>query len=399
MLFPQKFSIPAIVRLFLTAALMTTAACGGLPAPFEKPAKPQTVTLKVINWNLWHGLGQGFLKREELEPVHHKERRFQEQIRLLKTARPDLLFLQELNPVAERADSIAQSLGMNFVFQETNCGMSFLKLRLPVNLNTGIAVLAKPPLQIKKITGLKLSGPAGFCSPLLSFQYAEFRYALFALAFHPKYGSFLLANTHFHHGAEHSAAVQNQIQEWTQKGILSAKQKEELENAIENSNQRRKEELNNIFSKIQELRNHYGPLPLILAGDLNSSPSSAVYKKITEEQGLKDSASAADGKAAPETLYTWNPEENRANHKYTEKFGVSVPVFSKQEIQDFFKKYDRRKRRIDYIFVSPEIQILSHSLFGHAKNSGDFIASDHFGVEIQLQAGNSAEETHKTGTR
>ena len=66
----------------------------------------------------------------------------------------------------------------------------------------------------------------------------------------------------------------------------------------------------------------------------------------------------------------------------------------------FFKKYDRRKRRIDYIFVSPEIQILSHSLFGHAKNRGDFIASDHFGIEVQLQTtGRPAEETRETGTR
>ena len=360
MLFPKNFSAAA-KRLLLPAALMMTAVgCGGLPAPFEKPAKPQALTLKVISWNLWHGLGQGLLKREELEPVHHKERRFQEQIRLLKEAQPDLLFLQELNPVAGRADSTAQALGMDFVFQETNCGMSVLKLRLPVNLNIGIAVMAKPPLQIKKITGLKLSGPAGFCSPLLSFQYAEFRYALFALAFHPKYGSFLLVNTHFHHGAERSAALQNQIQEWTQKGILNALQKQELENSIEKSNQRRKNELNNIFSKINELQNHYGPLPLILAGDLNSSPSSAVYKKITKEHRLKDSADVAQGRGGDPAgsgakqgrgeadatedegaqtdggPYTWNPEENRANHKYTEKFGVSVPVFGKNEIQDFF---------------------------------------------------------------
>ena len=379
-----------IFFLFLPlCALMIS--CNKLPEPFEEPKKKQPITLKVINYNLWHGLGTGFLKREELEPEDHRKARFQEQINLLKGEKPDVLFLQELNPVSSRSGEIAKALGMSHTFQRTNCGMSLLGMGFPINLNVGIAILVKPPLQIKKITGHKLSGPGGFCGSGFSFQYSEFRFALFALAHHPKYGSFLLANTHFHHGAEWSSKVREQLDSWEKDGVLTASQKNELKGEIDNSNKRREQELENLFSKINEIQVHYEGLPLILAGDFNATVESPVYKKIIETHNLKDTA----GDAAP-TPYTWDPEQNKKNHQYTEKFGVSVPTFDKTKVENFFKEYDKRQRRIDYIFVSPEIEVQSYSLFANQPNNAGLVASDHFGVIASLglnEEGNEEIET------
>lgn len=363
---------------FLYCSLFSVliSACG-FPKPFPKPEDPQNISLKVANYNFWHGLGEGLFKRKELEPPSYKKRRFQEQINVLKQIKPDILFLQEVNPVSSLSEKIAQELDMSYVFQETNCGISALGLSLPVNLNMGISVLVRSPLKIKKIIGLKLSGPVGFCNPYLTFQYAEFRYALFALAYHPKYGSFLLANTHFHHGVEWSPQVREKIDHWEKTEVLTSSHKTELEQAIENSNQRRERELKNLFSQVKELQEYYKEIPLILAGDINSTVQSPIYKKIVENYKLKDSA----GNYSPE-LYTWNPVANKQNHQYTKEsnFGVSVPTFGKKEIETFFKEYDRRQRRIDYVFVSPNIEILSHSLFANQPNAEGMIGSDHFGV-------------------
>ena len=352
----------------------------GWPGLFPKPENQQAVTLKIINYNLWHGLGEGFFKREELEPSSHKKRRFQEQIRRLKEAQPDILFLQEVNPVSSLSGRIAEELEMKAVYQNTNCGVSFLDLGLPVNLDMGIAILVRPPLKIKKIKGLKLSGPVGFCNPYLTFQYAEFRYALFALAHHPQYGSFLLVNTHFHHGVEWSDPVREKIKHWEVSGVLTASQKEELEETIEASNTRREKELKNLFSQLKKLQKHYENLPLILAGDLNSTISSPIYKKIIETYQLKDSMEIYSS-----IPYTWNPEVNIKNHKYTEKFDVPVPTFDKEEIKSFFKKYDQRQRRIDYVFVSPNIEVLSHTLFADQPGEQGIIGSDHFGVMVSIK--------------
>ena len=133
--------------------IILTSACGW-PELFPKLDNPQAVTLKVINYNLWHGLGEGFLKREELEPSSYKKQRFQEQMRLLEEAKPDILFLQEVNPVSSLPGKMAKDLGMTSIFQNTNCGISFLGLGLPINLDMGIAILVRPPLKIKKYWGL-----------------------------------------------------------------------------------------------------------------------------------------------------------------------------------------------------------------------------------------------------
>ena len=239
--------------------------------------------------------------------------------------------------------------------------------------------MTKPPLKMQKIIGHKLSGPAGFCGPGFSFQYDEFRFALFALAFHPKYGSFLLAGAHLHHGAEWSAAVRAQIGAWEKTGVLSLSQKEELTREIDRSNIRRGQELDNLFSKASEIQAHYEGLPMILAGDFNASPESPAYKKITETHLLKDTAGGPS--PAP---YTWDPGQNQKNHKYAEGYGISVPAFDKAEVEKFFKNYDKRPRRIDYIFVSREIEVQSYALFASQPNSAGLTASDHFGVLASL---------------
>ena len=345
-----------------------------------EPQNIQAAALKVINYNTWHGLGSGLLKREELEPEGRKEKRFQEQIKALKQAKPDILFLQEVNPVPKRTKQIAQALGMSSVFQVTNCGISVMGLGLPSNLNMGISILVRPPLEIKKLEGLKLSGLLGACNPLLTFQLVEFRYALFASAYHPKYGPFLLVNTHFHHGVEWSSLVREQIDTWEKTEVITRSQRAELEGEIEKSNLRRKQELDNLFTRLNEIRKKHKNPPFILAGDFNSTISSPIYKEIIEIYKLKDSA----GNYSPEP-YTWNPLENEKNHEYTGKFSIDVvPTFDKKELEDFFKKYDRRRRRIDYVFVSPNIQVLSHSSFANQQNPEGLIPSDHFGALVLI---------------
>ena len=364
---------------YLPFIFIGMTACSNFPQKTPEPSQRKPLKLNIINYNLWFGLGEGFFKREELEPAQYKQNRFQHQLNLLKEVQPDILFIQEVNPVKTQTQEIAHHLNMNYVFQRTNCGVSFLDFGIPVNLDMGISILVRPPLQIDKILGLKLSGPFGACHDLISFQYGEFRYALYALAHHPQYGSFLLANTHFHHGPEWSPEVHTQIDEWTANGMLTQNQKAELESNIEESNQRRKQELTNLMQKIIELQGYYQNLPLILAGDFNSTVDSLVYESIIEDYNLKDSTDTYS-----HTPYTWNPPENEQNHNYTEGMGVSVPVFGNKEIEEFFKEYDRRQRRIDYVFVNEDVEILNHSLFADEPNDEGIIGSDHFGVEVLL---------------
>ena len=368
-------------QLFVAVVWLFFITGCGFPEPFPAPSEKKSVSLKVINYNLWHGLGDGYFKREELEPEQHKKDRYEEQIKRFQAVKPDILFLQEVHPSSSRAGAIAKALGMSVVYHQSNCGVSFFGLGVPVNLDIGLAILVRPPLKIKKILGLKLSGPPGFCDTWLTFQYGEFRYGLFALAWHPDYGSFLLVGTHFHHGPEWSAPLREKIKEWQNSNLLDSSQVEELTEAINKSNKRRERELENIFNQIQELKTHYTDMPLLLAGDFNSTVESPVYKSIIETHRLKDSM----GNFSP-TPYTWDPAKNQKNHRYTSQFAPPVPTFEKTEVSNFFKEYDSRPRRIDYVFVSQGIRVLSHNLFSDKANDQGLIPSDHFGLEIQLNA-------------
>ena len=375
-----------VICAFFALAIVTIELFSGSESMPEGEFPPALspapeASIKVINYNTWHGLGgSGVLKRTVLEPSGRKALRVQEQLELLKEAKPDLLFLQELNPVTTLSKEIAAKLGMSHVFQVTNCGISIGGVGIPSNLTMGIAILARPPWKIQKIKGVKLSGTIGACNPYVTFQYSEFRYALFASARHPRYGDFLLVNAHLHHGVQMSPLVQQKINQWEAEGVLNSSQRAQLESAIEKAGNRRMKEVRALFSKLGRLQKKFGNIPVILAGDFNSTFSSPVYREIVEVHKMIDAAgNYASG------LYTWDPVNNEKNHGYTGKFGFTVPTFDKQEVKDFFKKYGRRQRRIDYIFMGSTPWALTHSLFANRANSEGLIGSDHFGVSSLIR--------------
>ena len=174
--------------LIFAWALMTTGSLASDENITSVP--PSTGSLNVLTIIYGMVLVRVFSSERSLIHPTIKKQRFQTQLKELEEARPDILFLQELNPVSSLSKKIAQKLGMFGIYHVTNCGTSVLGLGIPTNLSMGIAILVRPPFQIKKIKGFKLSGPFGFChNPLFTFQYDEFRYGLFAMASHPDYGS------------------------------------------------------------------------------------------------------------------------------------------------------------------------------------------------------------------
>ena len=85
------------------------------------------------------------------------------------------------------------------MYEIDNAGLKIFSLGLPTNLRSGLAILAKKGLGLKKLGARKLSGHPGGCSRVGSFQFHEFRYAL-AAGVRVQDTDLLLMNTHLHHG-------------------------------------------------------------------------------------------------------------------------------------------------------------------------------------------------------
>ena len=118
-------------------------------------------------------------------PERHKAR-FLLQIKQLVRENADVIFLQEVNPLPQRAldyvnELSAHGLEYSEVHQVDACGIRVSQKRALISeLNNGLVVLAKKALQLRPIEGLKLNGGVGTCKSTWGFQLEELRYALVA---------------------------------------------------------------------------------------------------------------------------------------------------------------------------------------------------------------------------
>ena len=191
---------------FFAVCTHSNRQAGGEHAPDSMPME----RLTVLTYNILHGLEvRGW--SVGLESEEEQRTRFNVQARQLALAQPDVMLLQEVNPLPEKAEAFAGALkafGSEYteVHQADACGIRLFGLRLIPGLNNGMAVLVKAPLCVRKVAGLKLSGGIGGCGDLFGLQFGELRYALIAEIDNPTTGNkFLAVSLHLHSGIERTA--------------------------------------------------------------------------------------------------------------------------------------------------------------------------------------------------
>src|SRR4029079_312319 len=117
------------------------------------------------------------------------------------------------------------------VHQVDACGVRVAPgLAVVPGLNNGLAVLARAPLRLRKVEGLKLSGGFGRCDDYMGFQMGELRYALIAEVENPNTGRRLLTvSLHLHSGIERNAFFIHKIDEAVKEGRA---RREDFENLV-----------------------------------------------------------------------------------------------------------------------------------------------------------------------
>ena len=129
----------------------------------SQPAQgPETFT--IVSYNAWHGLDAGEFWVTATESPEQNAGRLRFQVEQIAKESADVILLQEVNPLPQRAEEYVtalQELGLDYthVHQVDACGIRLSETRALIpGLNNGLAILAKKELQLKKIQGLKLSG-------------------------------------------------------------------------------------------------------------------------------------------------------------------------------------------------------------------------------------------------
>jgi endonuclease/exonuclease/phosphatase family metal-dependent hydrolase len=359
------------------------AASSLLSAALPAPALAEGTTLKVLTFNVWHGRRQP--EKEEGnrvfpgEDAERADRRFDFQIEEIKRLDPDLLLFQEVNPNQRQARRYAAALGYDEVHKVTSCGLHLGKLvKIPKNVNEGMAILARPELGLRRAGKKRLSGNAK-CTATWGFQTRESRYVLFGeirVAGQPV----LVANVHAYSPAFMPPGFLDDLDGLVDEGTVSAEQRQKIVDVLDSKLDRHVGDMRKLLREIDKRRQRLGrggaSVPVVLGGDFNAEPTGEGIALIL---GAGFASVTADGGFA-----TWDPVTNKVNFETGTKLSQPVPTFGIQEIEDLLAPRRTLTRQIDHIFYSPELasepgeRVLDQDLDG-------MFPSDHFGVMATLR--------------
>lgn len=348
------------------------------------------LTFRALTFNVWHGLGgQGVLRFSELEPKPRREARYARQEKRLAEGDFDVLFLQELNPVDERSARLSRALRMDECHAVDQSGVKIGGWGLPLNLKSGVAILARPELRLRGLGALTLSGaPYEVVKSSASFQLREHRIALFATMESPRFGRILLVNAHLHHGVEPSLEFDEVLAGALRDRILSEREAGRVQAVMRQADERRAAETARLLERIDRLS--HGADSVLVGGDFNSTWRGTAYRAMVEA-GFVDVYAAARMPSALRALdepehATWNSARNADNRLYSPKFLLPVPDFGRPAVLALHRMYDARTRRIDFVFARGELaqQTCAAALWATEADprTGGFL-SDHFGAQAE----------------
>ena len=379
-----------LMSSFLWACAKATPSTT-VPDPTGRPLE----RFSVLTYNALHGLEVGRFGVRPGEPTEERAARFNLQFEQLARVQPDVVLLQEVNPLPAMAEAYVDGLkrfGLQYgeVHQVDACGIRLgIGPGLVPSLNNGLAVLVKSPLRVRKLVGLKLSGGFGGCSDSVGFQTGELRYALIAEVENPATrGKFLAVSLHLHSGIERNEYFIQLIREATAQGQLQDPEHfDKVLAALAANQDRRIMELRTLMRELGRLQGQDDYLAVVIGGDFNFEPDSPEYHEL-ELAGLQDSYTIAQPDTELHTYDLQNPMVNPETEPVPAALSRAIedlPESRKQSIIAEYRKGISQARRIDFLFTMPgpswkRKACMKQELFGTPDAVSVRTGSDHYGV-------------------
>lgn len=369
--------------LWLWSCTSTPPASDRLPGSFQP-----TDTFRVLTYNTLHGLQVERFWVRPGELLEQQLARFHLRVDQLEESAPDVALLQEVNPLPHMAERYVEALrdrGLHYsqVHQVDACGLRLPGLALLKELNNGLVILAKAPLRLEKLDGLKLSG-TGSCYDEVGWQLGELRYALIAEITSPITGAkYLVSTAHLHSGVERDMYFLNALMEAHQQGRLQ--HYDHLMGTLKGDQELRLSELHTWVKALHQYQEQGPYVGVLIGGDFNFEPGSPEYREL-ERFGLQDTEELAPKMPM---LNTYDPTLNPlAGHEETglpSELDLAIASESPADRQEIIADYRRaiaQARRIDFLFSMSFMSkaCFKQALFGQTVSKERLTGSDHYGV-------------------
>jgi len=367
--------------LIVWATLMLTAA-----------APAATTPLRVVTINVWSGLDyRGFWSFGEWEPDSIREQRFTLLVAQLRMLQPDIVFVQEANPVRSYSKKLGRALGMDEIHQMCNGGVKLGPVGVPLGFKEGNAILAQPAFKLHKLNEWKQSGGPGIYGDAISLHLSENISSLVG-RIETAAGPLFVVNTHLYAAPILDSTVTDSIAALVHAGRFSQTDAAAALKQCANGLARRAQELKRLRAQLATLPKE---IPVIVAGDFNAPSSEASVAEFRTSAGFLD-AQSRDAT----NISTWDATRN-AN--------VCFSCDTVDARGRFLGPYERiaaisasRPHRIDYIclsrhFMSEDVRASRVVLDSAASG---LCASDHFGVlaDVDLERLHEKRQQAASGT-
>lgn len=390
-----------IARILLLGILLwlsgMVVSCAGSPPSVPGPDDSTFVpgrtpdTFQIVTYNALHGLATARFGVSPGETPDQNETRFGLVVAQLARERPDVVLLQEVNPLPQRAERYVSALkahGLEYTeaHQVDACGVRATEEHaLFPELNNGLVILAKSELQLQKLTGLKLSGDLGKCQSTSGIQLEELRYGLIAEIRMPgSKAKYLLASTHLHSGFEAGTPFLRTLSDLHREGRFQRYAHFKWD--IDQSRLRRIGELNVLTRTLNKLKRDHAYAGIVIGGDLNFEPDFPEYEEVrllrfsdTSEAALQD----RDLFTADPLHNGWiRPAEGATIPQLLQDAIAREDARAQDQIIEAYRAEALRPRKIDYIFVDAFLPgyCLRQILFGLETDDKGLPASDHYGL-------------------
>ena len=334
--------------------------------------------LRVLTINVWSGVDyRGVLRFGEYETAERRAERFHALVRQIKEIAPDVVFVQEANPVARYAARLAEALSFDQVHQVVNAGIKFGPFGLPANFKEGIAILARPSLRLQKHDVWKLSGPFGVHGDAITIHLSEVVHSLVGRVFlndTPVY----LVNVHLVSSPPDDARAAEVLENMLDEGLLTSGRVQVVRNRWQKRTERRMLEVQRLLERLAQLPSGS---PVVVAGDFNADPDSPEIHYFLDAGGFVDSY----GGSGETPMATWDPTRNG---------NISRQTAHSDSIDDGLDDHGRfgsrvgaiLQRRIDYVLLSRHFNsddVLRSAVAIDSAVDG-LQASDHFGFLVEV---------------
>jgi endonuclease/exonuclease/phosphatase family metal-dependent hydrolase len=311
--------------------------------PWQETFAEGSWPLRVLTINVWSGSDyQGVWSFGDWESKATREQRYQVLLSQMRSIEPDVLFLQEANPVGQYASRLARALDMEEIHQVCIAGIKFGPVGIPAGFKEGNVILARRDLNLFKVDEWKLSGGPGIYSDAVTVHFDETISSLVGGIIVDSAVVYLV-NNHLRAAPWADTAISDSLAVLQRTGHISPAEYQSVLKRWQAGLALRRTEVHRLLDKLRRLP---AKSPVIVAGDFNALSSSPEIRDFCSQGKFHDTGQ-------PDTSsqnVTWDPFHNTNttfSYHTADARGHDLDLWNR-----LGSLGSSRAGRIDYVFLT-----------------------------------------------